>query len=177
MQLERSGARGRALAGVGVFSAVLFGCDHATKAAATSSLAGSAPVPILGERVVLRYVENDDVAFSLAARIGLGPSPGLLAAFAAIALVVLGIVWWRARQRASSIGVVDVGFAAVFAGALGNLVDRVMHGHVVDFIHVEHWPVFNAADIFVVAGITLVAFAKRRGARCGTRRRSGLDLG
>ena len=163
MQLERKGVRGRALAGVGVLSALLFGCDHATKMAATSSLAGSAPVPILGERVVLRYVENDDVAFSLAGKIGLGPSPGLLAALAAIALVVLGVVWWRTRERRPSTGLVDVGFAAVFAGALGNIVDRLTHGHVVDFIHVEHWPVFNVADIFVVGGIALVGFAKRRG--------------
>ena len=171
MQLERprsSGTlagKGAALACTVLLAATLFGCDHATKAAATTSLAGGGPVSLLGDLVVLRYVQNDDVAFSLMHNLGLGPSfasPLVLAALAAGALVVLGVMWWRARRDAASPRLVDVGFAAAFAGALGNLVDRLTHGYVVDFIHVKRWPVFNVADILVVVGMALVVLARRR---------------
>lgn len=168
MQLDRPRSSRAALACTVLLAATLFGCDHATKAAATTSLAGNAPVPVLGDLVVLRYVQNDDVAFSLMRNIGLGPtrtSPFVLAVLAVAALVVLGIMWWRTRRDAPSPRLVDVGFAAAFAGALGNVVDRLTHGYVVDFIHVKRWPVFNVADILVVAGMALVVLARRRRAR------------
>jgi len=53
----------------------------------------------------------------------------------------------------------QVGFALVFSGALGNIVDRIARGYVVDFIHVRGWPVFNVADIAVVVGMGLIALA------------------
>ena len=52
---------------------------------------------------------------------------------------------------------VHAGFACIVAGALGNALDRATRGHVVDFIHVHFWPVFNVADILVVAGIAILA--------------------
>lgn len=150
---------------IALFALGLFGCDHATKAVATSALAGGGQVPLVGDLVVLRYVENDDVAFSLLHTLGLGPprsSPLLLAAAASLALVVLGFAWLRARRSTDRSRLVDIGFAAAFAGALGNVVDRVSHGYVVDFIHVKRWPVFNVADILVVVGMMLVVLAQRK---------------
>jgi signal peptidase II len=55
-----------------------------------------------------------------------------------------------------------MGFAMVVAGALGNMVDRGLHGHVVDFIHITRWPIFNVADVAVVAGVLLLALGARR---------------
>lgn len=171
MQLDRRRSSRAALACTVLLAASLFGCDHATKAAATTSLAASGPVPLVGDLLVLRYVRNDDVAFSMMHNLGIGPtaaSPFVLAALAVGALVVLGIMWWRARRDARAPRLVDVGFAAAFAGALGNVVDRLTHGYVVDFIHVKRWPVFNVADILVVAGLALVVLARRRRARMTT---------
>lgn len=169
MQLDRPRSSSRfAVACTVLLAATLFGCDHATKAVATTALAGSAPVPVLGDLVVLRYVQNDDVAFSLMHAVGLGPSPAspfVLAALAAAALVALGVAWWRTRRGAEGSRLVDVGFASAFAGALGNVVDRVTHGYVVDFIHVKRWPVFNVADVLVVCGLALVVLAKHKRAR------------
>jgi signal peptidase II len=51
---------------------------------------------------------------------------------------------------------VHAGFACIVAGALGNALDRAARGHVVDFIHVRFWPVFNVADILVVAGLAIL---------------------
>lgn len=57
-------------------------------------------------------------------------------------------------------GVTLAGGALVVGGALGNLVDRIARGYVIDFIHVHGWPVFNVADIAVVAGMGLIALAQ-----------------
>lgn len=139
----------------------LFGCDHATKAVATSALSGGNTVPIVGDVVVLRYAPNPDVAFSMFRNLGLAASatPAVLTAMATGAMALMLFVWWRARKEGA---LVNVGFAMAFAGALGNVVDRIAHGYVVDFIHVKRWPVFNVADILVVVGIGLAFLAKRR---------------
>ena len=144
-----------------LLAAGLFGCDHATKAVAQSSLSGGRTVSVVGEAVTLHYVPNDDVAFSMFHHAGLTKTmtPTVLAMMATFAIALMLFTWWRSRKDGP---LVNVGFAAAFAGALGNVVDRVMHGYVVDFIHVKRWPVFNVADILVVVGIALAFLAKRR---------------
>ncbi|MBU1992674.1 signal peptidase II, partial [Patescibacteria group bacterium] len=47
----------------------------------------------------------------------------------------------------------QIAVGAVFGGAVSNLIDRMMHGHVVDFIKIWIWPVFNLADAFITIGI------------------------
>lgn len=51
-----------------------------------------------------------------------------------------------------------VGFALILAGALGNLIDRLHYGHVVDFIKVYWWPNFNLADSFIVVAVVMLAW-------------------
>jgi signal peptidase II len=127
------------------------GCDHATKIAAKSSLEHAPAVPV----VLLRYTENDDVAFSVLRNLGLPKSPVILAigAVCAIAIVASTLL----RRRLSRLA--QVGSALILAGALGNVVDRIARGYVIDFIHVRGWPVFNVADVAVVVGIGLVVIA------------------
>ena len=48
------------------------------------------------------------------------------------------------------------GLSFVIAGALGNLLDRLVYGHVIDFIHLGFWPTFNLADVFIVVGVILL---------------------
>ena len=144
-----------------LLTAGLFGCDHATKAVATSTLGGGNSVSIVGDLVEIRWTPNPDVAFSMVRNLGLTPwsSPVVLATLGAGAMALLLAVWWRSRKGGA---LVNVGFAAAFAGALGNIVDRLTHGYVVDFIHVKRWPVFNVADILVVIGIAAAFLAQRR---------------
>jgi signal peptidase II len=86
----------------------------------------------------------------------------LFFAFTICALVVLALVYRRARTHAARLGV-----AFVAAGALGNLTDRVRHGYVTDFIDLSavwsgvshHWPTFNVADVAIVAGVALLGLS------------------
>ena len=138
----------------------LFGCDHATKLAAESSLSGGRTMNVVNGLLELRYTANDDTAFSLLHNFGIARTPSLLIAASALALLGVVLAWIMARKRASRTQ--HIGFGLVLAGALGNVVDRVVRGYVVDFIHVTRWPVFNVADIAVVAGVLLLAVAAFR---------------
>jgi signal peptidase II len=160
----------------------LFGCDHATKLAAKASLEGAAAVPIAPGLLELRYVENDDIAFSAFHHLGLPRSPAVFAVLSslAIALLVGGLLVARGRSRsrppdalpgsdaplaeAPPDRMAQAGWAFILGGAFGNLADRILRGYVVDFIHLTGWPIFNVADIAVVIGFGLMILS-------GTRRR------
>jgi signal peptidase II len=82
--------------------------------------------------------------------------------FIAIALGVSGgIGWWLSRPGMARNRLLAGGLALIQGGALGNLIDRVLRGHVIDFIHV-HWydswyfPAFNAADSAITIGAALL---------------------
>ncbi len=133
----------------------LFGCDHATKIAAKASLANGRTVDVVSGVLELRYAPNPDTAFSLLRAFGIDRTPSIiLLAASAFALVGVVAMWTAARKRASRAQ--HIGFALVLSGALGNVVDRAVRGYVVDFIHLTRWPIFNVADVAVVAGVILL---------------------
>jgi signal peptidase II len=107
----------------------------------------------------LQYTENHDTAFSMLRRGGVGASPIVLALVASTILVVVGVTWWR-RRRGPMLE--QTGYAIIVGGALGNVIDRVARGYVVDFMHLHHWPVFNVADCAIVAGVGLVLVSSLR---------------
>ena len=150
------------LAGLLACVAALVGCDHATKLAAESALRDHAAVSIVPGVLELAYTENRDVAFDGFARLALHPSAWLLVAFGVVMTAALLSAWIRRRRAPWP---VHAGFALVLAGAIGNLIDRAAWGHVIDFIHVRHWPVFNVADVLVVVGGVLLLGSRRARAR------------
>jgi len=125
--------------------------DQWTKSLATHHLAGRPPLDLLGEYVRLTYALNSGVAFSLGAG---SRFPFWLFSIAA-ALVIL---WLLFRGKVPRLGP-QLALALILGGALGNLVDRVTTGLVVDFIEVGvgryRWPVFNVADSAVTVGVVL----------------------
>jgi len=135
----------------------LTGCDHATKAFAKASLQGV--VTVVPGVFDLEYTENRDTAFSILTRHGLGEHPVLLAAVSTAIIGVLLLTWWRRRGAPR---LEQVGYAAVLGGALGNVIDRLARGYVIDFMHLHHWPVFNVADMAVVMGVGLIAVSSFR---------------
>jgi signal peptidase II len=114
-----------------------------------------------GERVAvtgfcnLVLVFNRGAAFSFLA----GADGWQTWLFAAIALVAALVVSWIIL-RAPGRRLLCTGLAFILGGALGNLIDRLLYGHVVDFIDLHafgwHWPAFNVADSGITVGAGLV---------------------
>src|SRR5690242_10102349 len=105
-------------------AALTWGCDHATKDAASAFANGHGVAVAPG--IELTYVENPDIAFSLLHRLGVPHSPLGLAAVSGFALAVLvGVLF---TKRASL--VTYAGIALIVGGGIGNLVDRLVRGRV-----------------------------------------------
>lgn len=122
--------------------------DTVTKVAVVAALADGERVPLLGDAVALVLIRNPGAAFSLATGMT------WLLTLVAVAVVV-GIV--RVSRRLRSPGWA-LALGLVLGGAVGNLVDRFLRGpgplrgHVVDFVSVGWWPVFNVADSAICVG-------------------------
>lgn len=141
---------------------LLVGCDHASKGVAKAALDGSGAHELIRGVVDFRYVENRDMAFNLLRWVPETIRTTGLLCFGAFAVVVLGFLLFRGRREPR---LRRFAFLLVTAGAIGNYLDRVVRGYVVDFVHVHHWPVFNVADAYVSVGYVLLAwtfFAHRR---------------
>ena len=107
----------------------------------------------------LTYIRNTGGAFGLLA----GGASGLRTIlFLAVSLAALGIIFYLYTKIPQGKKWLDTGLAMTFGGALGNFVDRVRFGEVVDFLdfHVGslHWPAFNVADSAISVGIAIFCF-------------------
>lgn len=106
-------------------------------------------VPMLG----LFRTWNEGIAFSLLKDL---PDTGLLI-LTALVIVFVVFLWWRTP---SDRWIAHLGFALIIGGALGNLIDRAVYGHVVDYIlfYTSTWSfaVFNLADSFISVGAGLI---------------------
>lgn len=108
---------------------------------------------VLGEQVdvlgplKLTLSHNEGVAF------GLADGGGVL--LVAITLIALGVVLFLFARDPARPGMwVATGLLA--GGAFGNLIDRIRHGHVTDFIELPHWPPFNLADCGITCGVIIL---------------------
>ena len=103
----------------------------------------------------LVLVFNKGAAFSLFAQMPGWQTP-LLIGFAVIASIVVG--WFIARDPHKT--VFCLGLALILGGAIGNVIDRLRFGHVVDFVDVHalgwHWPAFNVADSAISIGAVIL---------------------
>lgn len=113
-----------------------------------------APVPVLENWFTFTMVTNRGAAFGL--------FPGLGSVFMVVAIVVVVVItiyYWHMPEGQL---LIKLSLGLQLGGALGNLVDRLRFGHVVDFIDFKVWPVFNLADISIVLGVALLAYALLR---------------
>jgi signal peptidase II len=121
--------------------------DQITKSVADATMRARA-IELLGGKLLLVYTRNTGAAFSLL------PSGGVLFALVATAVSVSIIVYFR--RVADGPTLFRFGLALVLGGAIGNLIDRIRLGYVVDFIDLRWWPVFNVADSAVVIGVAVL---------------------
>ena len=137
---------------------LLVGCDHVTKHLAKTQLESGPPHTLAAGILELNYTENTDSGFNLLRWLSPAVRTPLLTAVQLVGgLVFLGLCLKR-RPGVSA----RFALLALAAGALGNGLDRLAHGHVVDFIHLSHWPVFNVADIYVTVGGILLLWTARQ---------------
>jgi signal peptidase II len=147
-------------------ASVIVIADAVSKLLVVDHLAGRAPVVVIPSVLDLELTRNAGAAFGFAA--------GATIIFTGVALAVVVFIIRAARRLAS------VGWAwalgLLLGGAIGNLGDRLfrapgpLRGHVVDWIHLHHWPVFNLADSAIVIGGLLTVVLSMRGIRLdGTR--------
>ncbi|MDI9475821.1 MAG: signal peptidase II [Natronincolaceae bacterium] len=121
--------------------------DQLSKILALRYLAPVGSIPIIKNVFHLTYVENRGAAF------GILQNQKLF--FVIFALLVLGFIWFYAyNNRLNKVMVYGLGL--VVGGVVGNLIDRVRLGFVVDYLHIMNFPVFNIADSAVTIGIVLI---------------------
>jgi signal peptidase II len=147
-------ARRRSLPWVTVGLALLvLAADQGSKIWAVDALGDGRRVDVVGDLFGLRLVRNPGAAFSLAT--------GMTWLFTLVALVVVIVIIRVSRQLGSASWAVALGL--LLGGALGNLTDRLtrepgfFRGHVIDFLVLPHWPVFNVADSCIVTAAALIA--------------------
>jgi signal peptidase II len=149
----------RTIAIFAAFAAAVWALDQATKLVAVASLDRGESVTVVPSVFAFTLTRNAGAAFST--------GTGFTVVLSAIAVVVcVVVIRMSARLR-------DPGWAAglglLLGGALGNLTDRIvrepgfMRGHVVDFLHLNHWPVFNVADIGLTFAALVIIWRTWRG--------------
>jgi signal peptidase II len=136
---------------------LLVALDLGTKRWAASELRPRGPRTVAGGHFVLQYRENTGIAFGLLRDGGEAIQPALVAYSTVVALALAGLLVHRMARPGRAGVLVPAGLAAMLAGTLGNLYDRLERGHVIDFIATTRiaWPTFNVADVALAVGMAL----------------------
>ena len=150
----RSSLRGLLFLGLAAGVVVL---DQWTKSLAEDKLhrgpTRSVPVPVVGDFLRMTYVENRGAAFGLL--------QDQTTFFVLVGLIVIGVIAASYRYLPRSGFLMHLALGLQLGGAVGNLIDRLRQGYVVDFVdfgyHSNWWPVFNVADSAICIGVALLA--------------------
>lgn len=132
--------------------------DHVTKWLARTRLDPERAIEVIPGYLRISYVSNTGVAFGLFRDLDSPWKPYVLAAMAIVAVVVIFVY---SSRMPSSRRLLQSALAVIMGGILGNFVDRILQGYVVDFIefHIRdnfYWPTFNVADSAITVGIGLL---------------------
>lgn len=153
----------RAWALAGALCALVVAADQAAKAAIEAHLVPGEDVEVLGP-LELTLSHNNGVAFGLAGGAGLK-----LVLVTAAALGVVAYLFSRNPRRPW----MWVAVGLVAGGALGNLLDRIRHDAVTDFVAVGSWPPFNLADVAITLGVLLFVLIYLRDAETSSEPEGG----
>ncbi len=136
-------------------SAVTLVLDQASKLAVDGSMQLFESIPLL-PYFNLTYVHNTGAAFSFLAQAG-GWQRWLFAGLAVVMSSIIAVWLYRLKKHET---LMAVALSLVLGGAIGNLIDRVAYGYVIDFLDVYyqdwHWPAFNIADSAICIGVGLM---------------------
>jgi signal peptidase II len=131
--------------------------DRIAKWAIASNIALHDSVVVIPGFLRLTHVQNTGAAFGLFAESSFQWKVGALVSFSILALVIVSALLWK---NSHSLSTTTIGLSLILGGAMGNLWDRMVSGHVVDFLDFYvgsyHWPAFNVADSAIVVGAILL---------------------
>ncbi|MBW1867420.1 MAG: signal peptidase II [Deltaproteobacteria bacterium] len=131
--------------------------DQMTKALVLKTMALYHSIPVISGFFNLTHIRNPGGAFGFMARQG----PGVRAfLFLAVSFLAIILLFYLYRKIPRSYQWLSAGLALIMGGAMGNLIDRIRFGEVVDFLDfyagAYHWPAFNVADSAVTVGILVL---------------------
>ena len=152
---ERARVRRTALLRAVALGAAIVGLDQLTKDTVAAGIAPGHEQSLL-PGVHLVHVHNTGVAFGVLSG---GGAIVLVCTLLALAALIVYFVTHPGRRG------LWVPTGLLLGGAVGNLIDRLMHGSVTDFIKLPHWPAFNVADMAITFGVIVLLFVLERGAR------------
>ena len=134
-------------------SAILVLADQISKTIVVKTMSLYESIPVIQNFFHFTYITNDGMAF------GINFPFGYYIFTSVSVLLTLFLFWYLWSVRTHSI-VIRLGISFIIAGAIGNLIDRIFLGAVIDFLDFMignfHWYVFNLADSFVTVGMVLV---------------------
>ncbi len=138
-----------------IISLIILVLDQATKLYVDANFRLHETVPVIRNFFHLTYVRNKGAAFGI-----LSDNAVRIPFFITVSIVaMLGILWYIKSLRDNQ-KLAYFSLSLVFSGALGNLIDRIRLGEVIDFIDVfwqrHHWPAFNVADSAITIGVALL---------------------
>jgi signal peptidase II len=144
-------------AGYLVVSLAVLLLDQWTKGIVTRAFDVHQSTGVIAGFFDITYVRNSGAAFGLFASVDSSLKAVLLNSVAVLVFLVVSAYALRSSHRSIRL---QMGFALILGGAVGNLLDRVRFGYVVDFLDFSisghHWPAFNVADSAIVAGVGLL---------------------
>jgi signal peptidase II len=117
-------------------------------------------IPLLSQWFVLTHITNSGAAF------GMFPQLGLVFTFVALAVSFVIVLYHRSLPPGQWLVRFSLGLQ--LGGAVGNLVDRLHYGSVIDMFYLRLWPVFNVADMAIVGGVGLLMLHLLRNPETGT---------
>ena len=130
--------------------------DQATKFLVYGRMLLYQSIPVLDGLFNITYVRNKGAAFSF-----LSNASWRIPFFITISIVAAIVILFAMRKLRDDQRLAQAALSMIFCGAVGNLIDRVRLGEVIDFLDVyiksHHWPAFNIADSFITVGVALVA--------------------
>jgi signal peptidase II len=142
-----------------VFAGIIVLLDQFTKALIIDHISFNQTIPVMRGFFNITHIHNPGGAFGLMADL----SPALRSIiFLFISSLAVGLIFYFYKKTPSNYPWLAAAFALIFGGAIGNLIDRLRFGFVIDFLDFYignlHWPAFNVADSAISVGIGIFVF-------------------
>ncbi len=142
-----------------VFAGIIVLLDQFTKALIIGHVSFNQTIPVMRGFFNITHIHNPGGAFGLMANL----SPALRSIiFLFISSLAVGLIFYFYKKTPPNYPWLAAAFALIFGGAIGNLIDRLRFGFVIDFLDLYisnlHWPAFNVADSAISVGIGIFVF-------------------